>query len=512
MFNIRKVFMNKQGFTLIEIIASLAILGILVITFLPIMTGGFSNIVKTGKKTEDLYKAQNTMEISIVDEEVFDKAEIPIEVKKSGSSTWVKIDTIKGGLSESKGLHTFIPLIPAIRIEPKQVDEGYITEKISITGVNTHFVSSSSIKITNEKGYNGSPTSKSITNNTQASFNLPTGANKLTNSGGEYIVTIKTGDEEVKAKLKINLPRFLVTNGQKIGYNLTATDDTLPNLSEIKGTFWEGKRYFAIGNNSSNNGIIYILEDGKPWSMKTINESKSLNSLAYNGEVFVAVGDNGTILNSKDGDNWTKVSETNIPEAALSSNLNSIAWGAITDSDNKLKNIFIVVGDNGIILKSEDGVKWNSSANIPAVVLNRKLNSVTWGLAKDEDNVTKDMFVAAGEKGSVLKTENGTDWEMINLPNNTEKNLNSIVWDGDSFLTVGDKGTIYYSRDSDNWTKHSVNASEALYDLYDICQSFVGDIKEYYIVGNGILMTSEGGTIWSSKITGKKITNIAARY
>lgn len=514
MSSIKKILAKKNGFTLIEIITSLGILGILAVTFLSIITGSFYNIVKAGKETESLFESQSKMEISIVDEEVFDKAEIPIEIRKTGMDPWVKLETIKGGLAEEDSLQTFIPFVPAISIEPKRVNEGYNTTQITIVGVNTHFTSGSSIKITNDKGYDNSP-SKSIINNTKATFNLPTGTtNRLKNSGDEYIITIKTGEEIAKAKLKVDLPRFISTEGTKA----EASDDIknrvslLENIGEIRRVLWEGKRYFLLGKNKTNNkGIIYVLENGKELIGKTISDSAALNSLAYNEEKFIVIGDNGTILKSNDGNNWSRITGTNNPVEVLGNNLNSVSWGPIMDNDGNINNTFIIAGDNGIILKSENGDKWELATNLPAEILVNKLISVAWGKVEKtigEDYVTINMFIAVDDKGNFIKSENGSDWEQISIPANPNKKMNSIIWDGDSFISVGEAGTILSSQDGDTWLKHDSKTNK---DLYDICQSFNGDIKEFYIVGDKIMLTSEYGVVWTPVTIDKQIISIAAR-
>jgi prepilin-type N-terminal cleavage/methylation domain-containing protein len=53
---------NEKGFTLIEVMVSVAILGIVVITFLAFFTNGFKSIVTTGKRSQDLYQVQATIE------------------------------------------------------------------------------------------------------------------------------------------------------------------------------------------------------------------------------------------------------------------------------------------------------------------------------------------------------------------------------------------------------------------------------------------------------------------
>lgn len=54
--------MNPKGMTLIEVILAISILSIIAITFLPIITGSFSNIVKAGNKTRQVYDTKGKIE------------------------------------------------------------------------------------------------------------------------------------------------------------------------------------------------------------------------------------------------------------------------------------------------------------------------------------------------------------------------------------------------------------------------------------------------------------------
>jgi prepilin-type N-terminal cleavage/methylation domain-containing protein len=58
---------NKKGFTLIEVILSIALLGILSIAFMTMFTSGIVGISNSGKKSISHYTAQNQIESNIND-------------------------------------------------------------------------------------------------------------------------------------------------------------------------------------------------------------------------------------------------------------------------------------------------------------------------------------------------------------------------------------------------------------------------------------------------------------
>ncbi|QZY56983.1 type IV pilus modification PilV family protein [Crassaminicella profunda] len=60
-----KILSDKKGFTLIEIIISLAILGIIVVSFTTTFTSSFSGIFSSGKKSQALHQAQIQMDRKI---------------------------------------------------------------------------------------------------------------------------------------------------------------------------------------------------------------------------------------------------------------------------------------------------------------------------------------------------------------------------------------------------------------------------------------------------------------
>jgi len=67
--NIKKIY-KKNGFTLIEIIVSLAIPGIISVAFLSLFGFGINSIALSGKKSSSNFNAQSIMESSISDDSI----------------------------------------------------------------------------------------------------------------------------------------------------------------------------------------------------------------------------------------------------------------------------------------------------------------------------------------------------------------------------------------------------------------------------------------------------------
>jgi len=74
----------KKGFTLIEVILSIAILGIISIAFLTMFTSGIVGISNSGKKSVSHYTAQSQIEININDSENLPDDTSPINLNFSG--------------------------------------------------------------------------------------------------------------------------------------------------------------------------------------------------------------------------------------------------------------------------------------------------------------------------------------------------------------------------------------------------------------------------------------------
>jgi hypothetical protein len=80
---------------------------------------------------------------------------------------------------------------------------------------------------------------------------------------------------------------------------------------------------------------------GTTWTLRSTG--KQLNGVAYGNNTFVVVGENGIILTSSDGMSWT------VRNSGANAPLYSVTYG---------NGLFVAVGWPGLILTSPDGVNW----------------------------------------------------------------------------------------------------------------------------------------------------------
>ncbi|MBU3153368.1 prepilin-type N-terminal cleavage/methylation domain-containing protein [Clostridium estertheticum] len=100
---------NEKGFTLIEIIISIAILGIISIAFLSVFTSGIVGISNSGKKSIAHYTAQDQIESNINDPK----------------------DSPSNVVTSTKSISLTFPGNTTIVINGRQIDVTYIYGSIS---------------------------------------------------------------------------------------------------------------------------------------------------------------------------------------------------------------------------------------------------------------------------------------------------------------------------------------------------------------------------------------------
>ncbi len=111
-------------------------------------------------------------------------------------------------------------------------------------------------------------------------------------------------------------------------------------------TFGKGV-FVAVGPNTIKTITKNNFLNNKQWTNRSPGGNYTLNSVAWNGSIFVAVGDSSAIYTSADAVTWTK---RNAPSAGKT--LHDVQWVP-------RHNCFYVAASD-LIFKSSDGVNWTS--------------------------------------------------------------------------------------------------------------------------------------------------------
>lgn len=169
------------------------------------------------------------------------------------------------------------------------------------------------------------------------------------------------------------------------------------------------------------------------------------------------------------------------------------------DTEAPADPVFVAVGDQGSVLSSEDGATWAVRTSGTTLAL----NDVAFG---------GDRYVAVGQAGKILVSDDGREWDSASSP--SSRDLNSVVWHIDRFYAVGGDysagAETLVSFDGTSWTRPEITQPKHL--LTDIASdgvnlvtigSYTSDLQSF-----GLFAWAEGSG-WLQRIDG---ASAAVRY
>ncbi len=345
-----------------------------------------------------------------------------------------------------------------------------------------------------------------------AEFDLNRG---LTNSRSPYTVSLKwdvESDGEVKAevtvraRLHVNMPFGVAVGGDQstwVSSDARSTwferNNNLTGTGRINDIHWTGSRYVAV----TVPGRL-VVWDNREEPENSDQYSKGLNAVTYGGGNYIIAGNDGLILITESAERLinNNADEFEVEEAD-GSNLNDVAWNSDAEE-------YVAVGDQGTIITSSDGYEWSDQSPADAVYdfksvdygnghwvvvggcedkasIYRSYDSVSWSQEFDSSPPLNDLifdgdkFVAVGNDGTILTSSDGSEWEQENIEDedgngiSIDDNLHAVDWGYIDelyyrYLAVGEEGTVlFWTGDSDDsWQKieHGVGNGET--DLYGV--------------------------------------------
>ncbi len=242
----------------------------------------------------------------------------------------------------------------------------------------------------------------------------------------------------------------------------------LPREKALLSVTYDGGLFVAAGDS----GTVVTSPDGLQWVVRSTGTAAWLAEVTHGGSQFVAVGFSGAIITSPNGADWV------VRNSGFSEFITSVAYG-----DSR----FIALGwtsgaGNQWILSSPDGVAWNTVAS---VVFEEQLNGLTHGGGR---------FVGVGN--CIIVLPDGGTWDVPLDPEDTDASLTSVAYGNGRYVAVGFAGQVRTSPDGSTWSRPSSGISRNLHGVTFGNNRFVafGD--------SGAIFVSVDGTVWSPVSSG----------
>lgn len=220
------------------------------------------------------------------------------------------------------------------------------------------------------------------------------------------------------------------------------TSGQFASNEHMAGIAHDGTKFIAVGQtyNSGWVGLIKTSTDGAIWTQR-MSGGPPLAKVASSGSVSVAVADDGVILRSTNGVSW------NAAVSGTTSDLTDVTWGngvfVATGRENKLSS------GNTIILTSPDGATWtNRTAGASYLSSWKDFVSVGFGGGK---------FFTSGWYSLIAESaNNGVTWAQA-LPDSPAYRMAAFASGNEVQFSTGEilpSGTPVnlISPDASNWT------------------------------------------------------------
>ncbi len=229
----------------------------------------------------------------------------------------------------------------------------------------------------------------------------------------------------------------------------------------------------------------------EPWLSATPLTTNTLRGVTFGDGLFVAVGDQGTILTSTDGANWTARTAGTNPV-----NLYAVALGAAG---------FVAVG--GTREAFSQPIVWTSTNGLVWAPRDVAAQNLTWGNWLQAVTYGGGLYVAAGGNyttNTVLTSPDGAEWTMrdTHLINSGLIPLSAVAYGNGVFVAAG--AWLITSQDGITWTEQDASEWYRLYAMTFAAGRFVG-------VGPYSRICSTNGTDWliGTPPTGDYINGVA---
>ena len=275
--------------------------------------------------------------------------------------------------------------------------------------------------------------------------------------------------------------------------------------------------FVAVGDN----GTILTSDNGTEWTARTSGTTENLNRVAYGDGRYIAVGENVTYIYSDNASSWSESccnGNVHFNDIEYFGNSNwggtgnyahTIRQNVVGDqfsvdpqTDNQSNYFYkhyygLTIGDDIILVGEEGFIAWSPDND------SERLRSFWAKVSGTTSNLRgtvhgNSIYVIVGDNGTILTSDNGSTW--TSKADGRTDNLSEVTFGNNTFMAVGDNGTIRTSSDNgttwDNRTSGTTNFNGVTFG------------KNIFIaVGeNGTIRTSaDYGTTWDNRSSGTTV-------
>lgn len=310
---------------------------------------------------------------------------------------------------------------------------------------------------------------------------VTTGATRaLQDTAREDMKRLVVGDAEVRLSL---------TGGLSWSDELARADGP-PSWTYY--TALKASNHFLIAGRSGMMTEAGPAGSGYDWVVRSTLLRNWLWDVVWVPNLFVAVGDRGTVLSSGNGVSWA----LEYPPLAFTNTV-FLGVGGTT-------NLLVAVGSSGAVAYSPYALADVLTTNEFGIVITQQVS--TLGIVWHEANprpATHDLqgvcshagrMWICGDRGSVFSSDDGSQWTAHATPRTNF--LSSICGFPGGLVASGDDGALVYSPDGTNWASVPSGTANWIYRVRERDGQLVA------VGQNGLLMTSTNGTSWTFQTTG----------
>jgi photosystem II stability/assembly factor-like uncharacterized protein len=216
------------------------------------------------------------------------------------------------------------------------------------------------------------------------------------------------------------------------------TPQTVPTTENLERVGFGNGVFIAVGDKRA----ILSSSDGINWTLRQFSGANPEYGITYGNGVWIAVGRNARIWRSADnGVTWCRIwplwspacgpTDPIIPTGALNGNpeFRRVAFG---------NNLFIAVGDQSTIMTSPDGLYWTKRTVPTPPGSGQSFRGIQYG---------DGSFVLTGYSGIILTSSDGVTWtqKTSGIATNLRGVGFGISSGNGTFVTGGDSGVILQS-------------------------------------------------------------------